>query len=271
MAVENVQEKQEAKHEDANATAREVLTGEALSSKAGAAAGSVVDALSKNSSNVQEHLPGLTLGNSGEKHGIVTTYDADGNATSDCNGPIPRKGERTHIHEQIGGADKTEGKVGEIQKKLEQQGGMDKELGKLGGLDKHEGSFGNLEKKLNNDELQIIHKDGVEKLSTGDYVIKKGDLHGYFSKDGVSDQIVVNADGSYEINGHVAKSTTKDGVTTVEFKDGAVVAFDQGGIKSVTRDGHTVNIKEVDVTAAFPPPMLKPYFENEGLGHINPR
>lgn len=232
MAAENVQEKQEAKNEARNenpgASAREALTNDAMN--AASKVGGIADSLSKSGSmNSMEHLPGLSIGNSGEKHGIITTYDENGNATSDCHGPIPRVGDNQKPNNPFGKGSE----------------GMLKDL---------------------DSELKFIHKDGVEKLSTGDYVVKKGDTHGFISKDG--DSITVNPDGTYKIDGDVSKSTTdRNGNTTVEFKDGAVVKFNDGGIQSVTRDGHTVKIKEVKLM----PYLEKPFPFKPGLGHIDPR
>lgn len=219
MAVEKAQEKQAEQVDNQAVSTREALSNEALSQKNISNADLAPQG---SSSSVKDALPGLSIANGAEKHGIRTTYDENGNATSDCFGPIPRP-------------------IDQIGKPWE-----------------------HFPKPFDSNQLKIIHKDGVEKISTGDFVVKKGDTHQFLSKDG--DNITVNADGTSTISGDINKTSTKNGVTTVEFRDGAVVTFDDRGIRSVTRDGQTVTIKEVKVMPLYREPFI---MKGHGMGALN--
>ncbi len=83
-------------------------------------------------------------------------------------------------------------------------------------------------------------KEGVDKLATGDYLVKEDGKQSLFTPNG--DRITINPDGSNTIKGDVKKvSTDKKGVTTVEFGDGATVSFDSEGFRSVNRGNQGVS------------------------------
>ncbi|MBX9722016.1 MAG: hypothetical protein K2X81_11515, partial [Candidatus Obscuribacterales bacterium] len=83
-------------------------------------------------------------------------------------------------------------------------------------------------------------KEGVEKLGTGDYLVKEDGKQSLFTPNG--DRVTINPDGSNTIKGDVKKvSTDKKGVTTVEFGDGATVSFDSEGFRSLSRGNQAVS------------------------------
>ena len=87
-------------------------------------------------------------------------------------------------------------------------------------------------------EEEIEDKDGVEQLPTGDHIVREDGKESLFTPGG--DRITLNPDGSHTIKGDVKRVETKDGVTTVTFKDGGEVAFDQDGFLSVQRGNQGV-------------------------------
>lgn len=83
-------------------------------------------------------------------------------------------------------------------------------------------------------------KDGVEKVPTGDYIVREDGKQTLFTPNG--DSIAINPDGSNTIKGDVNKvSTDKYGETTVEFKDGSKVSFDENGFTTIQRDNSAVH------------------------------
>ncbi len=129
------------------------------------------------------------------------------------------------------------------------------ELGKLL-TDKHLDCFpGGLLQEL------LKTKDGVSKLSTGDYLVKYEGKETLFTPNG--DSVAVNPDGTYNIKGEVSRvSTDKRGVTTVEFADGARVSLDDRGIRSVDRNGVSVSFmrfKPVPLNEIVEKPYPEPY------------
>lgn len=89
-------------------------------------------------------------------------------------------------------------------------------------------------------------KDGVEKLSSGDYIVREDGKQKLFTPGG--DSISINPDGSNTIKGDVSKvSTDRFGETTVSFEDGSKVCFDKDGFNSIQRNGETVFSREGSV------------------------
>lgn len=111
-------------------------------------------------------------------------------------------------------------------------------------------------------------KDGVEQLSTGDYLVRDEGKQSLFTPN--RDHITINPDGTHEIKGDIRKtSTDKNGVTTVEFADGASVSFDKEGFLSVQRGNEGV---------AFSRKSHEPFHKSQGIEgaepdpfHKNPR
>lgn len=82
-------------------------------------------------------------------------------------------------------------------------------------------------------------KDGVEKLSTGDYLVTKDGAQTIFTPSG--NQLTINKDGTYSVKGDVREvSTAKDGSSKVTFADGSQINFDSSGIQSISKNGKTV-------------------------------
>lgn len=87
-------------------------------------------------------------------------------------------------------------------------------------------------------------KDGVEKLPTGDFIVRDDGKQTLFTPNG--DSIAINPDGSNTIKGDVNKvSTDKYGETSVEFKDGSKVSFDENGFTSIQRDGQGIHFGRI--------------------------
>ena len=106
-------------------------------------------------------------------------------------------------------------------------------------------------------------KQGAEKLSTGDYIIRENNKSILFTPNG--DRITVNGDGTSSIKGDVKEvSTDKNGVTTVKFQDGSSASFDKQGFTEIKRGGESVkvdNCKKLDIE---PYPFLpRPIYKGE--------
>lgn len=115
----------------------------------------------------------------------------------------------------------------------------------------------------------LKRKEGVEKLATGDYLVKEDDRQTLFTPNG--DKITVNNDGTYSLKGNVRKvSSDEEGRTTVEFKDGGVVSFDKEGILSVDRGSVGVSFGRFGhgskVPWGMPGKPFDPSFEKPGHG-----
>ncbi len=150
---------------------------------------------------------------------------------------IDKNGESFEMKEEIklqsGQLKHGEGKLGDKDGKW-QQGGMKhgEALQKGDKLDFGDKDFG---KKM----AEAFEKEGVEKLPTGDHIVREDGKESLFTPNG--DRITINPDGSHVIKGDVAKvETGKDGTTTVTFGDGAQVSFDQDGFLSVQRGNQGV-------------------------------
>lgn len=103
-------------------------------------------------------------------------------------------------------------------------------------------------------------KDGVQQLSTGDYLVREDGKQTLFTPNG--DRVTVNPNGTYDIKGDVnSVKTDKFGRTTVEFADGSSASFDHQGFLSVSRDGQAVHFGR----RAFPP-VLKPHYYGPDKG-----
>lgn len=123
-----------------------------------------------------------------------------------------------------------------LKKQEEKLSKEDEEFGKV----KEE--FDKLRKELEQSaesEENEEEKEGVEELPTGDYIVREDGKESLFTPNG--DRITLNPDGTHTIKGNVKKvSSDKDGTTTVEFKDGAQVSFDNDGFLSVQRGNQGV-------------------------------
>ncbi len=87
----------------------------------------------------------------------------------------------------------------------------------------------------------VSQKDGVQKLATGDYIVKEDGKQTLFTPNG--DHITINPDGTSSVKGDIAKvSTDKDGLTTVQFGDGASATFDKEGFHDVSRGNQSVSL-----------------------------
>lgn len=108
-------------------------------------------------------------------------------------------------------------------------------------------------------------KDGVEKLSTGDFLVTKDGAQTLFTPSG--DQVSVNKDGSFNVKGNVKEvKTGKDGSTTISFKDGTEVRMDSNGISGIYRNNSTVEFvrnlnRHNDLKPTLPPVINRPRYE----------
>lgn len=86
----------------------------------------------------------------------------------------------------------------------------------------------------------LIKTEGVNPLSTGDFLVREDGKETLFTPDG--DRVTVNPDGTHVIKGDVkAVTNSKSGETTVTFGDGSTVSFDKEGILDVTRGKQSVS------------------------------
>ncbi|MBX9689301.1 MAG: hypothetical protein K2X27_21505 [Candidatus Obscuribacterales bacterium] len=82
-------------------------------------------------------------------------------------------------------------------------------------------------------------KDGIEKLPTGDHIVREDGKETLFTPNG--DRVSVNPDGTSTVKGDLKKILSdRDGSSTVYFADGAIVSYDANGIRSVSRDGQGI-------------------------------
>lgn len=106
-------------------------------------------------------------------------------------------------------------------------------------------------KKLTEGLETFTRKDGVDKLPTGDFLVREDGKQTLFTPAG--DRVTVNPDGTNVVKGDVKSvATDKHGETTVKFGDGATVTFDKAGIRSVSRGNESVSFMHPDNRMPFP-------------------
>lgn len=89
---------------------------------------------------------------------------------------------------------------------------------------------------------------GVQQLETGDILIRTAGIVTLVTPAG--DRIVIDADGKLSIEGKVVGADrNKEGVSSICFKDNAIVKVDKHGLLEIHRNGHVLKFPRKEETS----------------------